>query len=102
MARSRRRGRARPAGRVRLLRPAATAPPPRAVARRAGRARRGAAPPAARPGRRRRGRSELVRARIRAHAAKLGLTHLAETVETALARAEAEQLGYLQLLDLVL
>jgi DNA replication protein DnaC len=46
--------------------------------------------------------SELLTARIRAHAVKLGLTHLAETVETTLARAEAGQLGYLQLLDLLL
>jgi DNA replication protein DnaC len=46
--------------------------------------------------------SELLTARIRAHAVKLGLTHLAETVETTLARAEADQLGYLQLLDLLL
>ena len=46
--------------------------------------------------------SELLTTRIRTHAAKLGLTHLAQTVETALARAEAEQLGYLQLLDLIL
>ena len=46
--------------------------------------------------------SELLTARIRAHAVKLGLTHLAETVETSLARAEADQLGYLQLLDLLL
>jgi DNA replication protein DnaC len=46
--------------------------------------------------------SELLTNRIRGHAAKLGLTHLAETVETTLARAEAEQWGYLQLLDCVL
>jgi DNA replication protein DnaC len=46
--------------------------------------------------------SELLSARIRAHAVKLGLTHLAETVETTLTRAESEQLGYLQLLDLIL
>jgi DNA replication protein DnaC len=46
--------------------------------------------------------SELLTTRIRTHATKLGLTHLAETVETTLARAEGEQWGYLQLLDLVL
>lgn len=46
--------------------------------------------------------SELVTARIRAHAAKLGLPHLAEHAEVLLARAEAEQMGYLELLDLVL
>jgi DNA replication protein DnaC len=46
--------------------------------------------------------SELITARIRAHALKLGLSHLAESVEVLLARAEADQLGYLQLLDLLL
>lgn len=46
--------------------------------------------------------SELILERIRAHAAKLGLTHLAESAQQLLARAESEQLGYLQLLDLVL
>lgn len=46
--------------------------------------------------------SELITARIRAHALKLGLSHLADSVEVLLARAEAEQLGYLQLLDLLL
>jgi DNA replication protein DnaC len=46
--------------------------------------------------------SELIMERIRAHAAKLGLTHLAESAELMLARAETEQMGYLQLLDLVL
>lgn len=37
--------------------------------------------------------SELITARIRAHALKLGLSHLAESVEVLLARAEAEQLA---------
>jgi DNA replication protein DnaC len=46
--------------------------------------------------------SELVTARIRTHALKLGLAHLAETLEVLVGRAEADQLGYLQLLDLVL
>lgn len=46
--------------------------------------------------------SELVTDRIRAHAAALGLTHLAEGVEALLARAEADQMGYLDLLDLLL
>ncbi len=46
--------------------------------------------------------SELITDRIRAHALKLGLSHLAESVEVLLARAEADQLGYLQLLDLML
>ncbi len=46
--------------------------------------------------------SELILERIRAHAAKLGLTHLAESAELLLTRAETEQMGYSQLLDLVL
>ena len=46
--------------------------------------------------------SELLTTRIRTHATKLGLTHLAETVETTLTRAETDQLGYSQLLDLIL
>ncbi len=46
--------------------------------------------------------SELILQRIRAHAAKLGLTHLVDSAELLLTRAETEQLGYLQLLDLVL
>jgi DNA replication protein DnaC len=46
--------------------------------------------------------SELVTARIRTHALKLGLAHLAETVEVLIGRAEADQLGYSQLLDLIL
>src|SRR4051794_39791304 len=46
--------------------------------------------------------SELLITRFRTHAPRLGLTHLADTVETTLARAEAGQLGYLQLLDLLL
>jgi DNA replication protein DnaC len=46
--------------------------------------------------------SELISARIRDHAAKLGLTHLVEVVDQLAARAEADQLGYLGFLDLLL
>ena len=46
--------------------------------------------------------SELVSARIRDYAGKLGLTHLIDTVDQLTARAEAEQLGYLEFLDQVL
>ncbi len=46
--------------------------------------------------------SELITARLRAHALKLGLSHLAESVEVLLARPEDDQSGYLQLLDLML
>jgi DNA replication protein DnaC len=46
--------------------------------------------------------SQLVCARIRDYAGKLGLTHLIDTVDQLTARAEAEQLGYLEFLDQVL
>jgi len=46
--------------------------------------------------------SELTATRIRAHADRLGLTHLASTVDQLAARAETEQLGYLGFLDLLL
>lgn len=46
--------------------------------------------------------SELTGNRIRTTAAKLGLPHLAETVNQYVQRAEEGQLGYLDLLDLVL
>jgi DNA replication protein DnaC len=46
--------------------------------------------------------SELTGARIRTHAERLGLTHLADTVDELAGRAEAEQLGYLDFLDLLL
>ena len=46
--------------------------------------------------------SELVSARIREYAGKLGLTHLIDTIDQLTARAEAEQLGYLEFLDQVL
>lgn len=45
---------------------------------------------------------ELTGNRIRTTAAKLGLPHLAETVNRYVQRAEEGQLGYLYLLDLVL
>lgn len=45
--------------------------------------------------------TELTAARITAHASKLGLTHLAVSLEQLLARAEREQLGYLDFLDLI-
>jgi DNA replication protein DnaC len=44
----------------------------------------------------------LVTTRIRESATRLGLTHLTDTVDELLARAEAEQLGYLDFLDLLL
>jgi DNA replication protein DnaC len=46
--------------------------------------------------------SELVTARIRATATKLGLPHLAEHLGDHLARADTTQMGYLDFLDLVL
>lgn len=46
--------------------------------------------------------SELISTRIREHATKLGLTYLAETLDTVLARAETDQMGYLGMLDLLL
>jgi DNA replication protein DnaC len=46
--------------------------------------------------------SALVTTRIREHAAKLGLTHLGETVTQLVERADAEQMGYLDFVDLLL
>jgi len=46
--------------------------------------------------------SELTTTRIRANADRLGLTHLATTVDQLAARAETDQLGYLGFLDLLL
>jgi DNA replication protein DnaC len=46
--------------------------------------------------------SELVTARIRATAAKLGLAHLAETLAEHVTRADEAQMGYLDFLDHVL
>lgn len=46
--------------------------------------------------------SELTSTRIKTHAASLGLPHLSASLEQLLARADAEQLGYLDFLDLLL
>lgn len=46
--------------------------------------------------------SELTATRIRDAADRLGLTHLPDHVSALVARAEAEQLGYFDFLDLVL
>jgi DNA replication protein DnaC len=46
--------------------------------------------------------SELVSARIREHATRLGLTHLAETMPQLAARAESDRMGYLDFVDLLL
>ncbi|MFF2519756.1 ATP-binding protein [Streptomyces sp. NPDC058086] len=46
--------------------------------------------------------SQLVTARIRGTAAKLGLPHLAEILNQYVERAEEGKLGYLDFLDLVL
>jgi DNA replication protein DnaC len=45
--------------------------------------------------------SELVTARIRDAATRLGLTHLATHLGELIGRADADKLGYLELLDLV-
>lgn len=45
--------------------------------------------------------TELTAARIKAHAAKLGLPHLAASLEQLVKRADTEQLGYLEFLDLI-
>lgn len=46
--------------------------------------------------------SELITTRITDHAAKLGLAHLTEHVTELATRADTEQMGYLDFLDLVL
>jgi DNA replication protein DnaC len=46
--------------------------------------------------------SALVTTRIREHATKLGLTHLGETVTQLVERAEADTMGYLDFVDLLL
>ena len=46
--------------------------------------------------------SELLTDRIREHAERLRLTHLAETAEQLIARAEEAEMGYRELLDLAL
>ena len=46
--------------------------------------------------------SELVTARIRATAARPGLPHLTETLASHVERADAAQMGYLDVLHLIL
>jgi DNA replication protein DnaC len=46
--------------------------------------------------------SALTADRVRTHAARLGLTHLADAVTELVTRAEADQLGYLDFVDLLL
>lgn len=46
--------------------------------------------------------SSLVTDRIREHASRLGLTHLTETVTQLVERADAEQMGYRDFVDLLL
>ena len=46
--------------------------------------------------------SELVTTRIRGHATRLALPHLAEHLDDLVARAEADTMGYLEFLDLAL
>jgi DNA replication protein DnaC len=46
--------------------------------------------------------SELLADRVRDHATKLGLTHLAEHLTTLTQRAETQQMGYLDYTDLLL
>ncbi|HEX5142519.1 MAG TPA: IS21-like element helper ATPase IstB [Mycobacterium sp.] len=46
--------------------------------------------------------SELITTRVRDNATRLGLTHLADTVQQLVTRAEADTLGYLDLVDLLL
>ncbi|MGH3499522.1 MAG: IS21-like element helper ATPase IstB [Nocardioidaceae bacterium] len=46
--------------------------------------------------------SELVTTRITTQATKLGLTHLADNLAELVARAEADTLGYLDFLDLII
>ena len=45
--------------------------------------------------------SKLVTTRVREHATRLGLTHLAEHLPELLNRADTNKLGYLEFLDLV-
>ncbi len=40
--------------------------------------------------------------RIREHASKLGMTHLTDTISELVARAEANQMGYFEFVDLLL
>jgi len=46
--------------------------------------------------------STLVTTRIREHATRLGMTHLGETVSELVTRAETDQMGYLDFVDLLL
>jgi DNA replication protein DnaC len=46
--------------------------------------------------------SELVTTRIRGNATRLGLTHLGDNLDTHLKRADADQMGYIDFLDLIL
>ena len=46
--------------------------------------------------------SELTSSRIKAHATKLGLPHLAASLDQLCKRADVEQLGYLDFLDLII
>ena len=46
--------------------------------------------------------STLTTTRIREHALKLGMTHLPDTISELVARAEADKMGYLDFLDLLL
>lgn len=45
--------------------------------------------------------NELTTARIKTHATKLGLPHLAASLEQLVKRADTEQMGYLDFLDLI-
>jgi DNA replication protein DnaC len=45
--------------------------------------------------------SKLITTRVREHATRLGLTHLAEHLPELLKRADASKLGYLEFLDLL-
>ena len=47
-------------------------------------------------------RDELTSSRIKAHATKLGLPHLAASLDQLCKRADVEQLGYLDFLDLII
>lgn len=46
--------------------------------------------------------SQLVTSRIREHATKLGLTHLTDTITQLVSRAEADTMGYLDFVDMLL
>ena len=46
--------------------------------------------------------STLTTTRIREHALKLGMTHLSDSISELVARAEADKMGYLDFLDLLL